>query len=529
MASSHIMTPEFPFSIWSDTFPAEDYTAEWSDFTNDAQLSVVQDPFLDNLDVHSGNAINSVATFSNVGAVKAAAAYAPPPPTSEIYLEDLVDNNFHQDPCSLWLAPTPSLTDSSSVPSPSGDSPWAENLASPTYPTPGVFTDPLPSGSVTGPTFQPELPWHEKSGQFDYVTPQFFVGDSNWDGETAPAYSAGFLDHTDIEGYPSYPLEWSLQGPTLNGPGEALALPTPSPAQKMAVPGTVLGKRPHRDDDNYDDEGLGQGQDGCERGSGGSGSHKGARIKPATRTSANRNDKSKTVGRGAGRLATTTAEGVYHQSLPGPSDQQVLVGTTALGQLTWVEESVEGGSWHHSSVVRKEVEVQSTEPDRDGENATDELFWIPRRLDARHQALLVAKPADWQRKAVDELKCRLCPGADFSDWEDYKRHCDTSEAHPAKISYCGHCGDFFARSDALKRHREKRPLECICTTAEVAEVKRTETARVFEEFKAELERCLTTDEEIPPSFARTIKDMFPDSSKRGSREQSRKRKSRAGR
>jgi hypothetical protein len=25
--------------------------------------------------------------------------------------------------------------------------------------------------------------------------------------------------------------------------------------------------------------------------------------------------------------------------------------------------------------------------------------------------------------------------------------------HPLKISFCNHCGDFFARSDTLKRHR----------------------------------------------------------------------------
>ena len=316
-----------------------------------------------------------------------------------------------------------------------------------------------------------------------------------------------------------------------------LALPTPSPAQTLAVPGTVLGKRPCGDNDNDHNEGIGvhdshqqrphkKGKDkmavsGVLEAVGATNK---ARIKPATRTRALKNGKSKTVGHGAGKLVTTTAQGVYHPSLPGPSAQQVLVGTTSRGQLTWVEESADGGLSHHHSSVVQEAEIPSTE--HEGDN---ELFRIPRRLDAPHRALLVATPADWQRKAVDELKCRLCPGTDFSNWEDYKRHCDTSEAHPVKISYCDHCGDFFARSDALKRHCSKRPPECISVTAEVAEVKRTETARVFEEFKEELDRCLTTDEEVSTSFSRTIKDMFPDSSKKGSREQSRKWKSRVGR
>jgi hypothetical protein len=318
---------------------------------------------------------------------------------------------------------------------------------------------------------------------------------------------------------------------------------TSSPSYTQVVQGTILGKRPCRDEDTYD-SGLGVNGDHqqrpCKKGKhkmgttgvlGVAGTTNKTRNKPATRTQELENGKSKTVGHGAGRLVSTTTQGVYHRPLLGTRAQQALVGAIAPGQLTWVEESVDGeSSYHHSRVVQK-VEVQSTEygGDNENRNANDELFVIPRRLDARHRALLVATPADWQRKAVKELKCRICPGADFSDWDDYKRHCDTSEAHPAKISYCDHCGDFFARSDALKRHRSKRPPECIGVTAEVAEVKRTETARVFEEFKAELDRCLMADEEISTSFARTIKDMFPDSSKKGSREQSRKWKARAGR
>jgi hypothetical protein len=67
---------------------------------------------------------------------------------------------------------------------------------------------------------------------------------------------------------------------------------------------------------------------------------------------------------------------------------------------------------------------------------------------------------------------------DVSDWEEFKRHRGTAEAHPAKFSYYSHCADFFARGDALKRHCDKRPGECIDVTAHVADRKRSETDRV---------------------------------------------------
>jgi hypothetical protein len=41
----------------------------------------------------------------------------------------------------------------------------------------------------------------------------------------------------------------------------------------------------------------------------------------------------------------------------------------------------------------------------------------------------------------------------------FKRHSETAEVHPLKIYFCDDCGDFFARSDSLKRHREHLPAE----------------------------------------------------------------------
>jgi hypothetical protein len=52
--------------------------------------------------------------------------------------------------------------------------------------------------------------------------------------------------------------------------------------------------------------------------------------------------------------------------------------------------------------------------------------------------------------------------------------------------------------------------------------KRGKTIVAFEEFKARLEQCLETGEDIGMPFGQIIKEKFPDSSKRGSRQQSRR-------
>ncbi|KAH9973027.1 hypothetical protein BGW80DRAFT_1459353 [Lactifluus volemus] len=136
--------------------------------------------------------------------------------------------------------------------------------------------------------------------------------------------------------------------------------------------------------------------------------------------------KSETAGRGAKKLATPNVQEVSYQSMPGPSIQQVLVWPTAPEKLTWVEGSVEG-VWHHdSSVVGQEAAGNKEQ--------AEELFKIPPRLKERHRALLAATQVDWERAAVDVLKCRLCPDADFSHFEDFKRHCDTQRRIPQRYS-----------------------------------------------------------------------------------------------
>jgi hypothetical protein len=320
-----------------------------------------------------------------------------------------------------------------------------------------------------------------------------------------------------------------------------MAPATSSPGHVLTAPRTVLGKRSRDDEGTYDECGLDTNNDHQPHPNKkgkvkmevnevleATGPSSRAHHKSATRIQTDINLKSKAVGCGAGKLVATTAQEVSHQYLLGPSVQQVLVWSTVPEKPTWIEGRVEGGMRHHENSM-----VRPQEP-RKHEEQVDELFKIPPRLKERHRALLAATQADWERAAVDMLKCRLCPDADFSDFEDFKRHCETSEAHPSKISFCSNCGDFFARGDALKRHQDKPPRECVKAMADKADLKRRETVRAHKAFEERLARWLKTGEEIGMPFAHLIKEMFPDSSKKGSKQQSRlpvvrRLKSRAGR
>jgi len=137
------------------------------------------------------------------------------------------------------------------------------------------------------------------------------------------------------------------------------------------------------------------------------------------------------------------------------------------------------------------------------------------------QSLLAATSEDLARETVRELKCRLCPGTGISSWEDFKRHCDFMEAHPLKISFCEHCRDFFARSDALRRHEDKPPPTCRDFSPDEAKAKCTATKQAHDAFLEELESLGTSGETWTP-FSQRIIEMFPKSksAKRGSRQQS---------
>ena len=168
----------------------------------------------------------------------------------------------------------------------------------------------------------------------------------------------------------------------------------------------------------------------------------GTNRRPYTRVPTNNNDTSKEAGRGTEGLAIPNVQGVYHRSLLGSSFQQGWVVTTEQGQqLPGIEERVEESMQH----------TASTEWQEEGH-----LFEIPSDFEG-FDMLLAATEADWTRRAVNEIKCRLCPDSEFSKWDVFKHLCRTTEAHPLEILFCEHCGDFFACSDSLTRHLN-RPL-----------------------------------------------------------------------
>ena len=230
------------------------------------------------------------------------------------------------------------------------------------------------------------------------------------------------------------------------------------------------------------------------------------RHKPATRTPDLQVENAPTeVGCGAERLATTNAQGVHLQLLLGPSFQQGCAVEATDGQLIWVEGSVE------EKVV---YDNDSTVQQQRQEGGKDKHFKIPKKIQTGHKALLAVTEADWSRGAVREIKCRLCPDTGFKTWEDFRRHCDTMEAHPLKISFCDDCGDFFSRKDSLRRHCRNPPAECISVTPEKATMKRRETQKLHEQFRVRLEQGLEKREDIGMAFSQIIKDLYPESSKR---------------
>ena len=170
------------------------------------------------------------------------------------------------------------------------------------------------------------------------------------------------------------------------------------------------------------------------------------------------------------------------------------------GELFWFEGSVQD------------------EPEQQQEEQQEEVvkyFEFPKKFTMGRKVLLAATQADRERGSVREIKCRRCPDTMFETSDDYKRHCDTSEKHPLTIDFCDFCGDFFSRTDSLKRHREHPPAECLGVTSSKADEKRREKQRIHYEFVARLWEFLRTGEEyVEAPFSQIIKEKYPESSKK---------------
>jgi hypothetical protein len=212
------------------------------------------------------------------------------------------------------------------------------------------------------------------------------------------------------------------------------------------------------------------------------------------------NGKPKEAGSGAERLATPNAHGIYHRSLPGPSFQQGWAVEPAYGKPTWVEGRVDEEAVHRIDSTVQQQQEEATK-----------LFEIPRKFKPEYRLFLQASEADFARRAVQTIKCRLCPDTKLKDFEQFKRHCKTSETHPLEIHFCDRCGDYFARLDSLKRHHDNPPRECRdrnITPVKAAE-KRRVTEKEHKEFIWRLEHGL-----VVRSFSQTMKEKIPESSKK---------------
>ncbi len=226
------------------------------------------------------------------------------------------------------------------------------------------------------------------------------------------------------------------------------------------------------------------------------------RDKPVARIpKAQINGKPKEAGRGAERLATPSAHGIYHQPLPGPSFQQGWSVEPAHGQPPWVEGSVGEEVAHHIDDMVQQEEATK-------------LFKIPRIFKPMHRLLLQASEADFARGAVQAIKCRVCPGTTVKDFGDFKRHCNTSETHPLEIHFCGRCGEYFARHDSLKRHSDKPPDECLRVTQEEAAEKCRVTEEEHQKFVQKLGHGLVTGGDIGPPFFQIMRKIYPKSVKK---------------
>jgi hypothetical protein len=175
----------------------------------------------------------------------------------------------------------------------------------------------------------------------------------------------------------------------------------------------------------------------------------------------------------------------------------------ADGQPSWVEGSADEEAAHGiDSVVQQQ------------QDRAEELFEIPRKFKPGYRLLLQVSEADDARGAVQAIKCRLCPDTKLKDFEEFKRHVKTSEKHPLRIHFCNRCGDFFARSDSLKRHHNQPPAECRKVTPFEAAEKRRATEAEHKGFMQRLGRSLVTGEDLGKGFSQTIKGWYPKSSKK---------------
>ena len=242
-------------------------------------------------------------------------------------------------------------------------------------------------------------------------------------------------------------------------------------------------------------------------------SRKRTRRPSGTRAQATINSISRAAGRGAERLESTTARGVYYRSLLGHSVPQGSVGLLTQEQPSWIvgREQVETGRDTGSSAQQQIVFQENAED-------MDDLREIPETLTERHRSMLLTTQAERERGGVRIIKCKLCPDAQFGSWATFRRHCKECEMHPVELHYCDSCGDYYARSDSKNRHHDSKEDTCRDTPHGVAMKKKEQVGQLFKAFEARLMHCLNTGEEIKPTFSeaatRLLNEICDNTSKK---------------
>ncbi|KAH9022077.1 hypothetical protein EDB83DRAFT_2430466 [Lactarius deliciosus] len=451
--------------------------------------------------------------LDHIGAVPfAATALVPAPPPLATNIDNTNDFLFDLPEWDSIPLLTPALTDVSSVTSPHSDSTGDEQLSSPTYEA--AASQSIPSSAIPLPDF--DFADLFQPGQ----APSWIVGDGiNFTGQTQPCY-ASFPDLMSICGNTHF--ENNLDTAT---PIDVSSMTETTSTDGVGVSGTVLGKRKRKrygtyrnrcagtdDDDSYNYE-LPQQRvkptrDGFLEAAG---STKRARRIPAIGTQIGINSKSKAVERGAGRLASTTARGVYHRSLLGPSVPQGSVGALVQGLPSWTEEREQEETQHNTgSNWPQQIDPENPEI----AEAPEGLHAIPKSLTTWQRLLLQTTQADVERRAVSVIKCRLCPTEKFKNWACFFRHCKDSEEHPAEIKCCERCGIYFGRQDSKKRHNDSATRACCETTPHEAAWRKYKAEQLLAAFQARVEYCLKTGEELGPKFAAIARAELPSKSKK---------------
>ncbi|KAI9451444.1 hypothetical protein BJY52DRAFT_100705 [Lactarius psammicola] len=518
-------TDPYDLSLWLDAPAAcEEEVMAWTQASGCAQPGLAIENFtlddlLDSTLVWGQSGTTPVETFGDSGTNWTSVAMVAPdmpshnvplpnatamgtatlaPATVPPFLNDNMDAVaqgffFIQPDFSTSLSGTPPLTDISSLPSPQSDGTGDGYLPHPTFgATSSYFAQPLPQLNIAG-ALDPN--------QITDAPSTWFVGGRNFTGQVQPDYgpildpmiNSAPLDYTQILNYLATPTEASTTA-----------------VMRETVPLYSLGKRGQSDEDESGSPKK-RARTSATRVPGGAESAKRTRRSPATRTRQNIKCKSKAAGRGAERLAPTTARGVYPRSLSGLNVPQGSVGILEQEQPSWTEGREQVVTRYDTG---SSAPLQSTENAEDGED----LHKIPGNLTERERLMLQTTQADEERGAVRVIKCRLCPKPRFSTWVTFQRHCKSCEKHPSELRFCTKCGDYFGRPDSGVRHKDKKHQEaCLSTSQDEAREKRQKVERLLGAFEARLKHCLRTGEDIGPRFSDVMSKKLTNTSKKVSK------------